>query len=319
MVSLIPLYAAIVAAVHTTVSADIGSYFLEQFTVLLVQEFDKMRSGTSDKKLPIGSKICSNYLLFLCYLYNFKVVHSQLVVDVMFYICGIPSDSSNNNNTAKTAELSDNLREVIAELLTVLLDHCGQSIRSDDPLAIKQVISFLQQTASQGEVNVRYKALLEAITDLKNNKSKRNQSALMENVKATRKWLGAIKSGRIKPSSNATSSSVTFKLSLSDLLQAETKGRWWKAGAQWQGHSESRRSDAGDDARKERVVLGDMSIEGQEKLNQLAKKLKLCQRSWEENEAFLRMKTEFLVQLDGAGTDVNAQVISVIYEVMFMH
>lgn len=34
----------------------------------------------------------------------------------------------------------------------------------------------------------------------------------------------------------------------------------------------------------------------------------LCQRSAEENEASRRMKTEFLVQLDGAGTNVSAQV-----------
>ena len=35
----------------------------------------------------------------------------------------------------------------------------------------------------------------------------------------------------------------------------------------------------------------------------------LCQRSSEENEATRRIKTEFLVQLDGAGTASNAQVV----------
>jgi SpoVK/Ycf46/Vps4 family AAA+-type ATPase len=35
----------------------------------------------------------------------------------------------------------------------------------------------------------------------------------------------------------------------------------------------------------------------------------LCNRSSEENEASRRMKTEFLVQLDGAGTDSRAQVV----------
>lgn len=35
----------------------------------------------------------------------------------------------------------------------------------------------------------------------------------------------------------------------------------------------------------------------------------LCQRSSEENEATRRIKTEFLVQLDGAGTNSNAQVV----------
>lgn len=35
----------------------------------------------------------------------------------------------------------------------------------------------------------------------------------------------------------------------------------------------------------------------------------LCQRSSDENEATRRIKTEFLVQLDGAGTSSNAQVV----------
>jgi len=35
----------------------------------------------------------------------------------------------------------------------------------------------------------------------------------------------------------------------------------------------------------------------------------LCQRSSDENEASRRMKTEFLVQLDGAGTDQTARVV----------
>ena len=35
----------------------------------------------------------------------------------------------------------------------------------------------------------------------------------------------------------------------------------------------------------------------------------LCQRSSEENEATRRIKTEFLVQLDGAGTSSDAQVV----------
>lgn len=35
----------------------------------------------------------------------------------------------------------------------------------------------------------------------------------------------------------------------------------------------------------------------------------LCQRSSDENEATRRMKTEFMVQLDGASTDPNARIV----------
>ena len=37
----------------------------------------------------------------------------------------------------------------------------------------------------------------------------------------------------------------------------------------------------------------------------------LCQRSSDENEASRRIKTEFLIQLDGAGTNQDARVVIV--------
>jgi nucleolar MIF4G domain-containing protein 1 len=73
--------------------------------------------------------------------------------------------------------------------------------------------------------------MFEALTDLKNNKSRRIQTSNAEVVKHLRKWLGAIKTALGQKQSGDTCLRVT----LQDLLAAETKGRWWRTGASWVG------------------------------------------------------------------------------------
>eukprot|EP01036_Dinobryon_divergens_P052613 gene52613-70341_t len=72
--------------------------------------------------------------------------------------------------------------------------------------------------------------MLEAFTDLKNNKSRRTQSSNADVVRQLRKWLGSIKS-----SLGCKNGDLCLRVSLQDLLEAEKRGRWWRAGARWTG------------------------------------------------------------------------------------
>jgi nucleolar MIF4G domain-containing protein 1 len=51
-----------------------------------------------------------------------------------------------------------------------------------------------------------------------------------------RKILGRIKSLAAKSGLSKTSSEASLRISLDDILNAETKGRWWKVGASWVGN-----------------------------------------------------------------------------------
>ena len=94
----------------------------------------------------------------------------------------------------------------------------------------------------------RTQFMLEAIYDLKNNKSRNKKNsggkgvdvAGMEHVKKLKRWVGhlASKVGQSKSEAKSVGSTTTtlvpLRASLDDLCDAETKGRWWVAGAPWQ-------------------------------------------------------------------------------------
>ena len=84
MSGLIPLYAAVTAALHFVVSADVGANVIETITVRLHQGLREIKSGSSSSGHSyIGDKIPVNLMLMLVYLYSLRVVHHSLVVDVM--------------------------------------------------------------------------------------------------------------------------------------------------------------------------------------------------------------------------------------------
>ena len=138
------------------------------------------------------------------------------------------------------------LIETKVELIECILNHCGNSIRNDDPISLK----FIIQNNSDGNtnnnenvvdddddndrnkvvtINSRLKFMFESLSDLKNNKSRRIQKTNDDNVKQLRKWLGNIKTV-LKSNNNSNTENTCLRISLSDLLNANLKGRWWKTG-----------------------------------------------------------------------------------------
>jgi nucleolar MIF4G domain-containing protein 1 len=58
-------------------------------------------------------------------------------------------------------------------------------------------------------------------------------------VAVMKRWLGRVKSSRPEKGSDGC-----LTMSLQDLLQAETVGRWWRAGASWGGRDQSKQQQA---------------------------------------------------------------------------
>jgi nucleolar MIF4G domain-containing protein 1 len=80
--------------------------------------------------------------------------------------------------------------------------------------------------------------MITAITDLKNNKRQSKDVAIYDKTSSYRKILGRIKS--IAPSMiGRSSTSDSLKIPLQDILDAETKGRWWIVGGTWVGKQHS--------------------------------------------------------------------------------
>ena len=259
MAALIPIYASVIAALHFVVGLDVGAYLVESFATALDKAL-KEESSASNHAL-IGSKLAHNCLLSLIYLYNLRILHHQLIVDVMELLAG-----SEDN-------IDENMKEIEAELLGCIFDHCGTQLRSDDPVKLRSVFNILTKKSANAsnnrnnDQNTRIQYLLESLTDLKNNKSKRVQNIYGDEVKKIRRWLGTIKINL-----NAKPGDYQLRVSLNDLLNAENSGRWWRAGASWVGKQNNvDSSNAGESIEtKDKPVLSSE----EQKLLKIAKKMR---------------------------------------------
>jgi len=308
MLTIIPIYATIIASLHCIVNIDIGAIIIEFLINCFYKSFHDIchdndsnydlsnnnnnnninndnnkttlnHNGDTKKRL-ISSKLPANILLLLIYLYNLRIIYHTLIVDILKELTisqDVESSSSTSlsvslplSSSASSSSLSKHqmfLIETKVELIECILNHCGNSIRNDDPMSLKLIIqnfskdySYLLHSTSRYRnddnnhenhsdgnaddnkkndddddrnnvitVNSRLKFMFESLSDLKNNKSRRIQKANDENVKQLRKWLGNVKTV-LKSNNNSNTESTCLRISLSDLLNADLKGRWWKTG-----------------------------------------------------------------------------------------
>ncbi|OAV88950.1 hypothetical protein PTTG_04727 [Puccinia triticina 1-1 BBBD Race 1] len=157
-----------------------------------------------------------NLLGFLSHLYFFQVVSCMLVYDIVRLL------------------IENGLSEHRVEGLIVLLKASGLRLRHDDPSALKDIIIIVQGRRKNLEnPNARTKFMLDTLTDLKNNKVRKEPQLssgtpeeLQENLK---KYLGGLsKKTGLDPEP------IQFKLK--DLQEAHEKGKWWLIGAGWNGN-----------------------------------------------------------------------------------
>lgn len=268
MITLIPVYAAVVAGLHFSVGTDVGAYMIESLVTLLLQHMESAKNNTrirqhdnADVSIDqqnsadlINNKTAGNCILLLVYFYNLRILHHTLIVDLMGLLAHCASSnnctySSDDDNTSGNEFL-----ELEFELLECLINHCGSSIRSDDPMSLKLVVSTLTTklsalfktvggSAISADANdrggghiggtSRVKFMFEALTDLKNNKSRRIQSDNADVVKHLRKWLGSMKTVL-----GCKAGDLCMRVSLKDILDVESRGRWWKTGARWTGSAQ---------------------------------------------------------------------------------
>ena len=119
--------------------------------------------------------------------------------------------------------------------------------------------------------------MLEAFADLKNNKSRRSQNLNSDVVKSLRRWLGTIKN-------SVTGRGTThqcLRVTLADLIDADKRGRWWRAGASWAGNQSDARDSADNGSGNGAVVTKkkqppprQRATEEEERLLVLAKKMR---------------------------------------------
>lgn len=208
--SFIVLHAGFITALYKISGQDFGAQVIEGS----VERFDQYYSALDPS--TEGTKETVNLVSLLSQLYNFQLISCDLIFDLI-RLC------------------LTTLTEHHTELLLRIVRSSGSQLRQDDPSSLKDIVLLLQRTISQtpkDDLSVRTRFMIDTITDLKNNRLKAGVAAsalTAEQLSRMRKTLGTLNT---RHSIKATE---PLRLTLSDIRNADKRGKWWLVGASWTG------------------------------------------------------------------------------------
>ncbi|XP_021243758.1 nucleolar MIF4G domain-containing protein 1 [Numida meleagris] len=194
----------LVSVLHHTVGTEVGAHFLEA----VVKKFDELSRSDAE------GKECENLLALIAHLYNFHVVHCLLIFDIL-------------------KKLVSSFTEKDIELILFLLKNVGFSLRKDDALALKDLISEAQSKANTADKELkdqtRVRFMLETMLALRNNDMRKIPGYDPEPVEKLRKLQ------RTLVHNSSSGKETQLRVSLESLLNADRVGRWWIIGSSWSG------------------------------------------------------------------------------------
>jgi len=240
--TLLILSAGFATALYRVMGMDFGAQLIQEAVERFDQYYERCLATPGE-----GAKQTSNLITLLAEMYNLQLIGCNLIFDYIRFL------------------LSD-LTELNAELLLRIIRLAGPSLRQDDPLALKDIVTMIRPAVAKiGEANlsVRTKFMIETINDLKNNKMRTGVSAsavLSEHGTRMKKLLGSLNSRKLK-------ATEPLRIGLKDIKEADKRGKWWLVGASWAGRSaeEGQPTGKGGDAKAaENVSDEDMDLDGED-------------------------------------------------------
>ncbi|XP_069715406.1 nucleolar MIF4G domain-containing protein 1 [Phaenicophaeus curvirostris] len=193
----------LVSILHHNVGIEVGAHFLEA----VVKKFDELCKSDAE------GKECENLLALIAHLYNFHVVHCLLIFDILKKLVSIFTE-----------------KEI--ELILFLLKNVGFSLRKDDALALKELITEAQRKANTAEKKLqdqtRVRFMLETMLALRNNDMRKIPGYNPEPVEKLRRLQRTLVH-------SSSGKETQLRVSLESLLSADQVGRWWIVGSSWSG------------------------------------------------------------------------------------
>jgi nucleolar MIF4G domain-containing protein 1 len=217
---LLMVYSACIASFHHLVGVEVSAHFLEKLVNrfhLCYQEAIAALDGARKDEVMVLDKQCQNLATVLCFLYSFRVVHSEVVADLF-------------------GRLTKSFRLLDVELLLVCLEIAAPRLRNDDAAALMGTLDAVAATAATAvndngdddTMGSRMKWVISAIAGVKaKGKSAKQSDEAIRLNKAVRTFVSQRDIGFKEP----------LRIPWDDLLEAETRGRWWLTGAAWAGRA----------------------------------------------------------------------------------
>lgn len=229
-------YAAVAYTLSKLRGIEMGAFFIQKTVEAFLQHYEEETENMlKNQQNKIISKICSNIATLLSYCYNFGFVSCRLIYDIIRIFVADPN-------------------EFTTELLLRIISVSGQLIRGDDPSALRDIRSELLKNAKNlKEQSPRLRFLMDTMSDLKNNRLKPSILAT-DHHPLKKNLLNILKS---------SSSQEPLQVSLDDIKNIHSKGKWWLVGASWRGNMENAFEvsiDNGDDtskSKKAKILIED--------------------------------------------------------------
>lgn len=228
-------YAAVAFSLWKLRGTEVGALFIQSFVDTFLKYYDQQIEvmHNTEQKADDPSmfpKECNNLITLLSYSYNFSFISCKLIYDLIRFFVQDPN-------------------EFTTELLLRIISISGPLIRGDDPSALKEIIAdLLANVKTLKDQPIRLRFLLETMSDLKNNRLKPSMLA------ASHQQLKKVLHNALKISS---SSSEPLQVSVDDIKNIHTKGKWWLVGASWKGNMANAFEEAQNDVSGNKISADD--------------------------------------------------------------
>ena len=198
-------HAVLVGILHANVGNEVGAAMLQATVTQYNNKLKNKDTSCQDKHLE-------NYLMLLCQLYAFRVTTDLLIFEIL-------------------TDLAETFDTKSVELIVIALRSVGFLLRKDNPNKLKGLILIIQSNSAKQknlEEDSRVKFMLEILLAIKNNNVKKipNYDSSYQTH-----WQKIIK-GFLRP---GITQITPLKIGFEEMLNAESRGRWWIVGSAWAG------------------------------------------------------------------------------------
>ncbi|VDK17505.1 unnamed protein product [Anisakis simplex] len=203
-------YALFIALIHSTVSLELSSYFVESFILKMVDLI----------KAPPDDKYLENSSILLAEIYNFKVIKASMVSEILSHMREVISDK-------------------LMECSKLILSYCGSIMKSRDSEFLQKYISDVQvqlsQLPSERLLDAHVRFLVEEFLEIKQANIRKWTDAVDHSIfdhymsifRGLTKSLLLVVFVKIDKESE-------LGMSVDDILHVAERGRWWLVGSAWQ-------------------------------------------------------------------------------------
>lgn len=204
-------YIGTVYAIWKFKGVDFGANFIQKLVEKIISFLDT--DSTGDDSI---AKNGSNLVTLLAYCFNFGIITNKLIYNLLDLFADVSNETS-------------------VELILKIISVSGVLLRGENPKDLNNVINKLLVNLEENndEDDSRLQFLIDTLKDLRLNKidknltSKTNHSNMKKSI---------TKSLKIDSKTLGSNSSQAIQVSLDDILNIDTKGKWWLIGGSYRGN-----------------------------------------------------------------------------------